>query len=139
MIVTWQSFFFGIYNNYNKQHDIFFVYICIMWSVVCVCGVIISHYLHELSFVISGSRGYYWQCLLCCLVATLYYEVIMSGLICWWNNRGIRCDNDAIVCLGYMVLVWWHFWCILWEVCCGGCVVLLCMVLSLGCCYLHDV
>ena len=29
----------------------------------------------------------------------------MSGLICWWNNCGMGCDSDVVVCRGYMVLV----------------------------------
>ena len=33
------------------------------------------------------------------------------------------------ICWGFRELVWLKLWCILWEVFCGGYVVLVCMVL----------
>ena len=53
----------------------------------------------------------------------------MSRLIYWWNNFAKGCDNDVVVCWGSMVLVLWCFWCIFWEVCCSGCVLLVWKVL----------
>ena len=95
-----------------------------MWS-------IISHYLHKHLFIMGGGRAYYQWCLFCVVAWLLCCSIrlMMSGLICWWNSCGMECDSDVVVCWGYVVLVWWRFWCILWEVCSGDCVVLVCMVL----------
>ena len=71
-----------------------------MWS-------IISHYLHKRSFAMGGGRAYYQWCLFCVVAWLLRCSIrlIMSGLICWWNNCGMGCDSDVVVCRGYMVLV----------------------------------
>ena len=59
----------------------------------------------------------------------------MVGLICLWNSCSMKCDTvamfgvEVIVCWGFRVLVWLRSWCILWELCCGRCVVLVFVVL----------
>lgn len=68
------------------------------------------------------------------LIAVLYQKV-MRGLICWLNSCGMGSDTvimlgvDVVVCWDFRGLFWLHLLCILWELCCCGCVVLVCMAL----------
>ena len=66
----------------------------------------------------------------------------MAGLISMWNSNSMGCDVvtmlfvEVVMCWGFMVLVWlclccnvlkiWLcLWRVLWEGCCGSCVVLI--------------
>ena len=66
----------------------------------------------------------------------------MAGLISLWNSNGMGCDVvtmllvEVVICWGFMVLVWLCLccnmlkfllclWRVLWEGCCGSCVVLI--------------